>query len=864
MRTNTTTLLRSHLLLVASMLVPLGCAEHPMDAFPEDDAAHEVDDRAACVWHGAFDLEEDFGQWGEYLEPGLGGALPVPDMEAVAVPSLEDLAVACGIDGGAPHGNVHCYRNLPSVPKARAFVLRTHFWYDPPSSFANEDEPSVVQALEFTASKWLAETRWELALQWRNVGDGAPGWFFWDPSAPGDPWQPLGIPDTLGAEHWHSLELWGSITPGGQTRYDRFSIDGETHALGLVVPSVATPGVPDKLAVAVQADSNELADPYRLVIDGVDLEWCTSQHCGNPSSWYLDGDGDGYGRPTDAHAACWPPAGRVANARDCDDGDPLVQPGVGVVLGFDPPVGAHDLDGEPVGNPDDWAVFHDGEGSSLLVAGTGGAEPGIELQYSLAANDPGAPVHNWVVARWEREAGLGDIDLGDADFLLVPFVGTGGGDPRTLEIKIQDDRGCMTPVLLEDVTDLPQWRTAVVSLHQLTRPDVCKPGAQTDPQHIRAIEIGISETGPSHPQPSASAAAGTVTVGPIRWATADELRVPMSSFECVPSRGEVMGRIARRLVEEQEPHGFIRSWFPESPGSYNVYTQAMALLVLTLEHQRTGQEAYRQAAIDIATRLVEVQGTLEHDGAWPDLLVPDPGPDPVVAATGPWVGSHAWVVIALRTFIDTVPLVNASAYEDAVTLGIAWILDQQMTEAAPGAVTTGTEGNVSSYFALMLNGEAVAAQDIFDHLMADHWDPAGWFSMVHDDWTPTIDVMCNWGARMLRSEGLDAEALDACGLAAGIFAVRSFDDTVAGLGDIAGPWQPTVEFSGQYAATGGIGAETVMEQMLALEDPSMSGAFPGAPDDFFGGAGWNTSMTGIAPSAWVYLALHGSDPLASP
>ena len=66
-----------------------------------------------------------------------------------------------------------------------------------------------------------------------------------------------------------------------------------------------------------------------------------------------------------------------------------------------------------------------------------------------------------------------------------------------------------------------------------------------------------------------------------------------------------------------------------------------------------------------------------------------------------------------------------------------------------------------------------------------------------------------------------------------------------------------MEFTAQYSSTGGRGAVELVDSLLLLEDPTLPGAFPGAVDDFPGGDGWNTAMTGIAPSAWVYLALHG-------
>jgi hypothetical protein len=43
-------------------------------------------------------------------------------------------------------------------------------------------------------------------------------------------------------------------------------------------------------------------------------------------SWYFDGDGDGYGDPGSSVAACVNPSGYLADASDCDDGDPSINP----------------------------------------------------------------------------------------------------------------------------------------------------------------------------------------------------------------------------------------------------------------------------------------------------------------------------------------------------------------------------------------------------------------------------------------------------------------------------------------------------------------------------------------------------------
>jgi len=48
---------------------------------------------------------------------------------------------------------------------------------------------------------------------------------------------------------------------------------------------------------------------------------------GAESTWYADGDGDGFGDAGSSSEACSAPSGAVADASDCDDGDAAINPG---------------------------------------------------------------------------------------------------------------------------------------------------------------------------------------------------------------------------------------------------------------------------------------------------------------------------------------------------------------------------------------------------------------------------------------------------------------------------------------------------------------------------------------------------------
>ena len=236
-------------------------------------------------------LEDDHTKWGIFTEVQEEGTSP-PTWEKnnVTSPSLDGQALRCAITGGAAYSNVHFYRNLPSDPHSNTFMLSLSFLYRPESTFNNVGGTSIVQALEFTMNKWHEGLRYEWALQWNNVGTGAPGWRYWDPHQPeGQEWVDLNIPDSLEGQVWHTLKLEGEIL-AGQVHYWRFTIDEQIYSLNHIIVAPAITMDNYKLAVAVQLDGNNLngtasLSPYELILDKVTFVYVNGtsvdHHIGN-------------------------------------------------------------------------------------------------------------------------------------------------------------------------------------------------------------------------------------------------------------------------------------------------------------------------------------------------------------------------------------------------------------------------------------------------------------------------------------------------------------------------------------------------------------------------------------------------------
>jgi hypothetical protein len=339
----------------------------------------------------------------------------------------------------------------------------------------------------------------------------------------------------------------------------------------------------------------------------------------------------------------------------------------------------------------------------------------------------------------------------------------------------------------------------------------------------------------------------------------------------------------------------VPAWFPEGRPNYNSYAQAEALLVFTYEYERTGDPAYRDAARNLATTLLSLQvptGTTQA-GAWhtsydPDLQppwrpLPELEPDLQLRCNGnetvtnnidacEWVGNVGWVLIALGKLQQGGLYDDPTALAGALDWGAEWIIRQVGRDPAyPDLTSLGIEGNISAYFGLLAAGRKQEAEDLGGAIFQAAWDGVQRRmdpGVGPNDAATAMDVAGSWGAAFLCSIGRTQEALDSQGFAATVLRTSAFYEPVFGYGDIAGPFTPAVEFTAQAAVAGIKDADYFMRQIYRLQEPNgpYAGAFPGAPDHWYGGSlpPWNTTMTGVSPTAWAYFAASYIDPLGGP
>ena len=179
----------------------------------------------------------------------------------------------CKILAASSYDNVHCFTNLADLPFTPPLVFRVDFKL-PAGSCNNDNDPppSLVQAIEFSMSRYVGGRRWEWALQLQNVGSGAPQWRVWLPED--SSWLPISVPVApalCAGGAWHTFEMRGRIA-SGLIRFDSFSIDDVVQPATIDdLASVERANEPDRFAAAVQIDSNASGTSYRVHLDHLSL-----------------------------------------------------------------------------------------------------------------------------------------------------------------------------------------------------------------------------------------------------------------------------------------------------------------------------------------------------------------------------------------------------------------------------------------------------------------------------------------------------------------------------------------------------------------------------------------------------------------
>ena len=536
-----------------------------------------------------------------------------------------------------------------------------------------------------------------------------------------------------------------------------------------------------------------------------------------------------------------------------------------------------------------------------LVEGCAGQALSIEFDLTVTAADR----DSWVVVKKSFDE---PRDISAYSHIRIALKGLVSNNYEYVDVKLADANS-LHAVKLKSMTDLPEWRPIYIDLRELS-------GSQPlDLTAITSYEIGIGRCDasdceipdrPGGPElPVVPIHAGTMLIDEfalVDLTPAGQHRLVQTEFETVPPNRPVAkdaaGAILAQVTDDGTAADLVPAWFQEFNLNYNSYAQAEALLVFVYEYQTTKEEVYLNAARALGKKLIDLQIGVDkvNAGAWftaydAELTPPFrpivvdssnlnercdgdetliPVNDQLVANNIDgcmWVGNVAWILIALDELRDSGIYADEdpAALDQAIAAGGAWLVGQMGRDATyPSLISHGAEGNISAYFGLKASGNGEKAAELGDAIFATYWDESQHRlrpGLGPTDYATAIDVAGSWGVDFLRDIGREPEALASLGYAATVMRTSSFDNSVTGYGDIAGPFTVTTEFGAQAAAAGILDAEHVMQQLYTLQstDAADQGAFPGAPNAWYGGSlpPWNTTMTGVSPTAWVYFVANG-------
>jgi hypothetical protein len=532
----------------------------------------------------------------------------------------------------------------------------------------------------------------------------------------------------------------------------------------------------------------------------------------------------------------------------------------------------------------------------------------VAIDYDLTNVAPTGSANagqSWIVLRRTLPAA---INLNSFTHIRLSLHGSNINSHDTVEVKLRDGGGHLAAISLKSITDLLNWRPIYIDFRELG--DYSK----IDLTNITDIEIGIVRCAGcevfDNPSLGGPSEEHTGTLFLDEFAVVDlkpgaANRLIKTTFEDVVPHPTIRAAAASALLAQITPSGpgasLIPAWFSETNPNYNTYVQAEALLVFVYEYEQTGNVVYRNAARNIADRLISLQVPQGKNqaGAWytaysidqgvlrppyraipvdqsilcdgDEMMVPDPNTAQLVATNidaCEWVGNVGWVLIALGKLQRSGFYDNPVTLQNALDRGAAWVANQigRGTDY-PDLISPGMEGNISAYFGLRAANIVPEATQLGNAIFQYGCDPLERRmkpGVSPADYATTLDVAGSWGVTFLRAIGKNQEALDSQAYAASVMRTTSFDGTISGYGDIAGPYTVAVEFTAQGAAAGIRSADFVMQQIypLQIQSGTYAGAFPGAKDHWSGGqlTPWSTTMPGVSPTAWVYFALNG-DPL---
>ena len=461
-------------------------------------------------------------------------------------------------------------------------------------------------------------------------------------------------------------------------------------------------------------------------------------------------------------------------------------------------------------------------GSVAPIAGYTGTA--LQLGYDL-----GSANGNWAQVRCDFSPPL---DLSAYDHLRLDWR----GDPdagNSLQIGLIDQVTTTQRIFARGYHHATQrgwWGQLVVPFSFLAPWQ----GGAFDPGHVAALFVSVVKDGSED-----AGGAGSLAIDNLSAYNVAARTVP-AGFTSAPPAPAASSAALHWLTSQQKGTGLLKSWAEEPICTAHVYDQALALIAFS----HGGM--WPQAGAIVAA-LARAQ---EPDGSWFKSYDCSDDNLPCVNCFK-WEGDIAWAVYALGRYRA---LGGADPGAGAAMCRAAGWLAGRIDPDGGCLVIDHTEGTIDAWWALQAAGAAGEAARIRDCLLARYWDEAmGRFKGGQEWWQPYLDNQ-TWGGAFLRAIGEEERARRALAYAREVLLLPAQGGQLYGFDGQGGPWSVWNEGTGQYVAMGGDGADDLALELLAQQ--GQDGAVAGSPDEFGGGGVWTTRWHGVAPAAWLYLALN--------
>jgi hypothetical protein len=469
-----------------------------------------------------------------------------------------------------------------------------------------------------------------------------------------------------------------------------------------------------------------------------------------------------------------------------------------------------------------------GQPTSGAVGATAGySDTALQLSYDLGSTD-----WDWVQVRCNFNPPL---DLSAYDHLRLDWR----GDPaagNSLQVGLINPDGVGESIFAptyHHATHHAWWGQLVIPFSFLTP---WTNGATFDPSQVSAFIISVVKD----PADDVGGV-GSIAIDNLNAYNVISRTVP-STFEMAgPNFVTASGAAVNWLASQQRSTGLLKSWEGESICNAHTYDQAVALMMFARERMWTQADA-------LVNALVTTQNT---DGSWFQSRNCD-----TLAAldSNKWEGDIAWAIYALSRYRALGgPNVGAKT---AMLKGADWLAGR--VSVSDGClVIDHTEGTLDAWWALRAAGSPYTskANGLKNCLLTYYWDETmGRFKGGRNAWQAYLDNQ-TWGAAFLKAIGQGAKAHRALSYAREVLRLPAQGGQLFGFDGQGGPWSVWNEGTAQYIALGGNGGSNLLLELLAQQ--RKDGAMPGSPDEFSGGGVWTTRWYGVAPTAWLYYALHG-------